>query len=266
MTDYIKGMVTDWEELLGEKLGVNDSPWTAKLFTVDENSKPLETRRREIFHTFTMKGMFVCKRARQDVQPGIVFLSSRTSKPNENDWRKLKRLMSFLKATQDDVATLEADDDQSLNWHVDAAFAVHADYKSHTGATLTLGKGTATSHSGKQKVNSRSSTESEMIGIDDLVTKMIWTKLMVEAQGFKVKNIGHRDNTSSMKLEANGKASSGKRTRHFNIKYFYVTDLVKRGELILQYCPTDKMIGDYMTKPLVGAKFKFFRNQIMNFQ
>ena len=69
-----------------------------------------------------------------------------------------------------------------------------------------------------------------------------------------------------MKLEANGKSSSGKHTRHFNIKYFYVTDLVKRGEAILEYCPTDKMTGDYMTKPLVGAKFTFFRNQIMNFQ
>jgi hypothetical protein len=131
---------------------------------------------------------------------------------------------------------------------------------------MTLGKGCATSHCGKQKVNTRSSTESELVGIDDVVTKIIWTKLMIEAQGFKVKNVAHRDNTSSMKLEANGKSSSGKRTRHFNIKYFYVTDLVKRGEVILEYCPTDKMTGDYMTKPLVGAKFTFFRNQIMNFQ
>jgi hypothetical protein len=266
MTEYIINMVKDWEKLLGVTLGENKAPWSANLFKVDEKSPPLKTQRREIFHTFVMKGMFVCKRARQDVQPGIVFLSSRTSKPNEGDWKKLVRLMTFLKTTRYDVATLEADDSQSLNWYVDAAFAVHGDFKSHTGMTMTLGKGCATSHCGKQKVNTRSSTESEMVGIDDVVTKIIWTKLMIEAQGFKIKNIAHRDNTSSMKLEANGKSSSGKRTRHFNIKYFYVTDLVKRGEVILEYCPTDNMTGDYMTKPLVGAKFTFFRNQIMNFQ
>eukprot|EP00978_Attheya_sp_CCMP212_P041880 scaffold245857_cov56-Attheya_sp.AAC.1 len=61
---------------------------------------------------------------------------------------------------------------------------------------------------------------------------MLWTKLMIEAQGFKIKNLAHRDNTSSMKLEANGKSSSGKRTRHFNIKYFYVTDLCQKRILI----------------------------------
>eukprot|EP00978_Attheya_sp_CCMP212_P019401 scaffold54368_cov48-Attheya_sp.AAC.1 len=70
-------------------------------------------------------------------------------------------------ATQDNVTTLEADDTQSMQWHIDAAFAVHGDYKSHMGATLTLGKGTVTSISCKQKINTRSSTESELVGIDD---------------------------------------------------------------------------------------------------
>jgi len=58
-----------------------------------------------------------------------------------------------------------------------------------------------------------------------------------------------------MKMELNGKYSSGKRTRHFNIKYYYVTDLIERKELTIEFCPTDRMLADYMTKPLVGAKF-----------
>jgi len=142
---------------------------------------------------------------------------------------------------------------------------VHPDYKSHTGAILTLGKGAVTSVSTKQKVNTRSSTESELVGVDDVVAKILWTKQFMEAQGFKVKlNIVYRDNTSSMKLEQNGKSSSGKRTRHFNIKYFYITDLIKRNEMKIEYCPTDKMWADYMTKPLMGSKFKSFWKWIMN--
>ena len=84
-------------------------------------------------------------------------------------------------------------------------------------------------------------------------------------QGFPVKlNIIYQDNSSSMKLEQNGKENSGKRTRHFNIKFFYVTDLVGRKEVTIEYYPTDEMIADYMTKPLVGSKFKLFRDLIMN--
>ena len=67
-----------------------------------------------------------------------------------------------------------------------------------------------------------------------------------------------------MNLQNNGKVSSGKRTRHFNIKIFYTTDLINRNKVEVSYCQTDEMIGDYMSKPLVGTKFKLFRDIIMN--
>ena len=67
-----------------------------------------------------------------------------------------------------------------------------------------------------------------------------------------------------MLLETNGRGSSSKRTRHMNIRYFFVGDVIKQKEVILQYCPTDEMIGDFFTKPLGGAKFRRFRNIIMN--
>ena len=148
---------------------------------------------------------------------------------------------------------------------MDAAFAVHEDMRSHSGATMTLGKGMVISGSTKQKINTRSSTEAELVPMDDYVSKVLWTKLFIETQGFTIReNIVLRDNTSCMKLEKNGKWSSGRRTKHLKIKYFYVTDLIKRNEIELRYCPTGKMIGDYMTKPFVGCKFKRFRSEIMN--
>ena len=76
-------------------------------------------------------------------------------------------------------------------------------------------------------------------------------------------NVLYQDNTSAMKLEINGKASSEKRTWHFDIKFFYFTDLIRKGEINVEYCPTDEMMADYMTKPLVGSKFVKFKNKIM---
>jgi hypothetical protein len=62
-----------------------------------------------------------------------------------------------------------------------------------------------------------------------------------------------------MKLELHGKASSGKRTCHLDIKFFYFMDLIKRNEMQVKYCPTNKMVAEYITKPLIGSKFMEFK-------
>lgn len=263
MTEYVKSMINDFPEEIDNKK-VN-CPWNENLFKVDPKSPRLNKIKSEQFHTFVAKGLFASKRGRPDIQPAISFMTTRVKAPNEGDWIKLKRLMQFLKTTQDDVLTLQANGTSVIKWYLDAAFAVHPDYKGHTGATMTLGKGAIQSISTKQKINTRSSTEAELISTDDIMSKVIWTKLFLETQGYDVKeNIIYRDNQSSMKLETNGKASSGKRTRHFNIRYFFITDLIQRKEVSIEYCPTDEMVADYLTKPLTGKKFVTFRQAIMN--
>jgi hypothetical protein len=78
-----------------------------------------------------------------------------------------------------------------------------------------------------------------------------WIRYFLEAQGYHVaENILFQDNQSAILLEKNGKASSGKRTKHINIRYFFVTDRVRNKELSVEWCPTGDMIGDFMTKPL----------------
>jgi hypothetical protein len=76
-------------------------------------------------------------------------------------------------------------------------------------------------------------------------------------------NVLFQDNKSSILLEKNGKASSSKRTKHINIWYLFITDRVSKEEVSVVWCPTGNMIGDYATKPLQGALFQKFRDQIM---
>lgn len=60
--------------------------------------------------------------------------------------------------------------------------------------------------------------ESEIITVDNSISKILWIKRFVEAQGHKIDaNIVYQDNASAIKLERSGIASSGKRTRHFDI-------------------------------------------------
>jgi hypothetical protein len=64
-------------------------------------------------------------------------------------------------------------------------------------------------------------------------------------------------------MEINGKASSGKRTRHMNIRYFNITDRVEKGEAEIMWVPREDMVADYWTKALQGAEFRRFRDLIM---
>ena len=72
-----------------------------------------------------------------------------------------------------------------------------------------------------------------------------------------------QDNKSSILLEQNGRASSGKHTRHINIRYFFISDRVNMKEISIDWCPTKKMAADFMTKPLQGSSFRELRDYIM---
>jgi hypothetical protein len=149
---------------------------------------------------------------------------------------------------------LNANGSGILKWWVDASFAVHPNMRGHSGGRLSLGRGFPIVSSMKQKLNTRSSTETEIVGADDFMPATCWTRYFMEAQGYQVKdNVLFQDNKSAILLEKNGKALSSKRMKHISIRYFFITDRVKKGDVSLAWCPTGDMIGDYMKKPLQGT-------------
>jgi hypothetical protein len=76
-----------------------------------------------------------------------------------------------------------------------------------------------------QKLNTRSPTKAELVGIDNVLALVMWTRYFLEAQGYNMdNNVVYQDNQSAMLLEKNGHQPSGKRTRHINIRYFFVAD------------------------------------------
>jgi hypothetical protein len=110
----------------------------------------------------------------------------------------------------------------------------------------------------------KSSTEGELVGVDDMMPIILWMRQFLLEQGYGiVENLLLQDNKSSILLERNGKASSGKRTRHINIRYFFITDRVNMKEVSIEWCPTKDMVADFMSKPLQGSHFKRLRDIIM---
>ncbi len=172
--------------------------------------------------------------------------------------------MKWLKQTVNECLRVKADGSGKIRWGADAAFAVHPDFKSQTGATMTMGEGSMISMSSKQKLNTRSSTEAELVAADDVMGPMLWVRLFLEAQGYPVKeNVLLQDNQSAILLESNGRRSAGKRSRHLNVRYFFIEDQKKKGNVKIEFCPTDAMTADYFTKLLVGKKFGKLRREIV---
>ncbi len=93
---------------------------------------------------------------------------------------------------------------------------------------------------------------------------ILWTRQFLKAQGYKIQtNIIYQDNMSALSLAKNGYVST-KRTKHIKAKYFFVCHFHNSGELDLQYCPTEQMWVDALTKSLQGAKFCLMRAFLMN--
>ena len=211
-----------------------------------------------------MKVMYVAKRVRMDLLTTIAYMTTRQGKGTTQDWKKLRRLLQYIKSTIDMPFIFAADELNRFHTFVDVAYGVNADRKSQTGGLVTFGRGAVHAQSTKQKLNSKSSTEGEIIGCSDYLTMPIWFRYFMQAQGYDdVQSTLHQDNMSAIKIENNGQMSMSKNTKHMELRYFYVKDRVSGNNIKIKYCPTEKMIADFLTKPLQGELFRKFHTVIM---
>lgn len=263
MISELEGELKEFNEYLDRKYV---SPAAKRLFIVDEESPPLNNKKADIFKKYVAKTIWVEKRSRPDIEPTVSFLSRRVSKPTKDDWHKFKRLMCFIKLSVADVRVIGADSLLEMLVMIDSSHAVHNNMRGHTGGITTFGTGVIDQKSSMQRMNTRSSTETEHVGTSEYLPKPIFIELFMNAQGYKPKLTLAKDNESEIRMLTNGKASCSSNSKHVAIKFFWSTDRIKNGNIKVKYCPTDKMIADFMSKPLQGSLFKRFRNVIMGWE
>ncbi len=264
MVEYIKNIITDFPE---EIIATQTSPAAEHLFTVwsDAKAKPLPEEQAMAFHHATAQLLFLSARARRDIQLAMAFLTTRVKSPDEDDWGKVKRTLGYLKGTLHMPLVLSADSLTLSRWWVDAAYAVHHDCKDHTGAGMSFRQGMACScYSWKHKIMTKSSTEAEIMGVDDSLGYILWARYFMEEQRYDMEPLLlYQDNMSAILLKMIGKASSLKRTKHIKVKYFFIKEKVDNGEIVIEHCPTEQMWSDINTKPKQGKVFREFWGHVM---
>ena len=170
----------------------------------------------------------------------------------------------YIRETRTTPLTLEVDTPVKVIAYIDASYAVHADKKSHTCCIITLGKGAIYGKSSTQKLNTTSSTEAELVAMTEAGNQVLWTRNFLIHQEYEVGPVLiYQDNLSTIQLVKNGR-SNNERTRHIDIKFFFLHDRIKADHIIVICKITKEMIADLLTKPLQEKLFQELRDQVLN--
>jgi hypothetical protein len=242
--------------------GQSRFPAKHDLFSISQ-SDPLDKRQAEEFHSGTATLLYLAKRTRPDILLPVAFLTTRVREPTVQDRDKLDKVFRYLNTTKTKGLTLKCDNLLCVCLYTDASFAVHKDFKSHTGSVITLGWGSIFARSSKQSLNTTSSTESELVGVSDTLRQAIWARQFLIAQGYNMPPLDlFQDNKSTIFLVEKGRSASEK-TRHISIRYFWVKDVIDRSEATIKHMPTEDMTADILTKPLQGKLFLQLREKLL---
>jgi hypothetical protein len=118
--------------------------------------------------------------------------------------------------------------------------------------------------SARQSIIAKSSCEAELIAANTVGDYYIWLHECLDCLHLRAKEPGilYQDNKATITISEKG-AGTFKRTKHIRVRYFWLAELVKLGELVLEYIPTGDMVADVMTKPIIGNVFRYLRDKLL---
>ena len=132
-------MIDEFPEVLR---GTKACPAGDNLFKVreDEDRELLSEEMDKNFHRTVAQLLFLCKRARPDIETLVSFLTTRVKQPDKDDWGKLRHGLMYLKGTLYMKRNLTADNLFNIIWWVDGSFGVHWDSMGTHGGDDVYGK------------------------------------------------------------------------------------------------------------------------------
>jgi hypothetical protein len=249
---------------------VTSTPAADDAFEVPEDSPLLNPKELVHFHSIAARIMYLSKRARPDLLLAISNLATRVTKATNADKDKLDRIIRYMHqsyhAGHKGIKLTPGPEGIQPFGFFDASYGVHADGKSHTGACIMIGAaGPVSTDSTRQSIVTKSSTEAELVGMSDSTNQLIHLRRLLIAQGHPLgPAIIYQDNMSSMALAAKGRPTS-KRSRHIDIRYFWIKERCDVGDIKIVHRPTELMgPANILTKAVQAAQFVSERQQLTN--
>ena len=188
---------------------------------------------------------------RPDLMYGVGLISRFMSRPTEQHWLAAKRLLRYLMGTLNLGIFYKKGGCKQLTAYSDSDFAGDIDdRRSTTGCVFLISSGAVSWLSKKQPVVSLSTTEAEYIAAASCACKCVWLSRVLEQLGYEQKECTTIlcDISSSIKLSKNPVLHG--RSKHIDIRFHFLREMVKENVVNLSYCKTQDQIADIMIKPL----------------
>ena len=258
MEGYINGLLDAYEITKTARTPANNN-----LFKNTDDTA-IDDDMKKTLHSLIAKLLYVSHRVRFDIMLPVQYLTTRVNDLNRGDRNKAVRVLEYLKCEPQLGLKLRIGDEICVNLFADASYGVHRDGKSQSAGIVTIGNAPVIAKSTKQKIVTKSSTESELVCASDMVGLGYGVKDFLDAQGFTMVHVAlHQDNTSTIAMMDNGPDNRNLRTRHINVRYFFIKERIDSGEVKVKYLPTEDMVADILTKPLQGGRFFRLRDMLL---
>lgn len=206
--------------------------------------------------------LYAAVTSRPDIAIATSILGRRVQHPTEADWTEAKRVLRYIRGTLNMELRLGYDD-SNLECFVDADWAGDvSDRKSNSGYLFKIGGGVLGWGCHKQTCVALSSTEAEYVALADCLRELKWICKLLDDVGEPAHQpiTVKEDNQSCIALTQDDRTE--KKSKHIDTKYNFVKDMVRQGVVQLEYCPTDRMEADLLTKPLPAVKLSQLRDAI----
>ena len=168
---HIEDTVIQFKHICGFKV---TSPCAHNLWGVNNEAELLDYIKSYLFHLLTYKLLYITKRTIPDIEKAVVLFTKRVSHINVDDWKKLRRCISYLNQTVDDVSIIGCFNLKYFLTWVDVSYAIHTNMHIQTGGVMSINYVMLCFLSSKQNLNANFLTEAELIGTSEYVTFNVW--------------------------------------------------------------------------------------------
>lgn len=206
-----------------------------------------------------------CK-TRPDIAFAVNYASRYVENPTNKNIKDVTQLLRYLKGTVNTGICYYSTNQEELIYkaYSDSDYAgsgPEGKMKSTSGHVIMLSNGPVTWCSHKQSVVATSTTEAEYIAAAECTKELQYLKTLIsELTGKAHQATLNVDNQSSIKLIKSGQLN--RRSKHINVRYFFISEALDNGIFSLEYCPSDEQLADILTKPLQNIKFTKFKNSL----
>jgi Reverse transcriptase (RNA-dependent DNA polymerase) len=229
---------------------------------MESNPDEASAEERHKFQQIVGGLLYLSRYTRPDISYATSACSRHASNPSTDHFKCLQKILQYLRRTTHDALTIRKNQDHYINAYTDADHAgCTGDRKSTSGYAIFYNRNLVAWGSKKQPVVAQSTTEAEYIAAAEGAKEVLYIKQLIEEMCEKeVEATLHCDNQSSIEISLNPKEHQ--RTKHIDIRYHFIRDLLQKGTINMKYVPSEENIADIFTKATNPNTHKILKDKL----